>query len=89
MRLIAGAVLILAAAVCLAGALVADALCVASNRLNSPAVWGYLACLAAGVAGLVLLAAGTLEALDAPPGRRADRPAEPPCGGNVEERHQA
>ena len=89
MRMIAGSVLILAAAVCLAGGLIADALYTGFNRLNSPAPWGYIACLVVGVVGFILLAAGTLEALDAPPRRSTRRPVESPGPSNPEEGHPA
>jgi hypothetical protein len=88
MRLIAGSILILAAAVCLAGGLIADAICIGLNRLNSPAAWGYIACLGAGVVGLILLASGTLEALDTPPRRSARQPTKSPGPVGTEERQQ-
>jgi hypothetical protein len=50
MRMIAGAILILAAAVSLAGAVVANALCTAAGRSASPGWPGYVAGLVASVA---------------------------------------
>ncbi len=89
MKLTAGAILILAAAVCLAGGLVADAICIGSNRLNSPAAWGYIASLIVGVFGLFLIAVGLAEALDAGP-RGSDRqPVKSPGTASSEEGHQA
>ena len=59
--MVAGAILILAAAASLAGALLANALCTAAGRTASPGWPGYVACLVASVIGFLLLAAGTLD----------------------------
>ena len=58
MRTIAGAVLVLAAAVCLAAGVVADALLRAENVLGNPSGIAYLGAALLAPFGLLLIAVG-------------------------------
>jgi hypothetical protein len=81
MKLLAGAILILAATVSLTGGLIAEALCLATGRTGSPAWPGYLASVVIGLFGFGLLLtslAGSLPPTPPPPDppRQDDGPTD-------------